>query len=116
MGMKGLKLLSGHPSLDSMDMCVSFEAEEGPLSLQRRRGCPSTLSLHQSQKATLQALPLEVKTDDFYFLVSCFILLLVFNVFSFATVHCSSRGVVYDSGKLVLGDLKHCLRFTNTTF
>ena len=50
----------GPPLLDTMDLLISWKAEEGPLSLPGGRDFPSVLSFHQSQEAIKEATVLEV--------------------------------------------------------
>lgn len=73
-----------------MDLCYSFEAEEGPLPCTGVRDFPSRLNLHRSHKARKEASSLEV---SFVVCVYCQVeVLCIFCVC--ATVLRSTRGGV----------------------
>lgn len=85
---QGLRTIkSGH--LDTMDLSISFTAEEGPLSPLGEGNSPSTLALQLSYEAFGEASPLEVSVFMFYN-VHC---VAVFNVHVCAIVRYGTRGV-----------------------
>ncbi len=104
-GLRTIDLMWGH--LDIMDLCISFNAEEGPLSPSGDGDYPSTLTLQLSREACEEASSLEVGVV-FCYDVHCFA---VFNVHVCATVSYSTRGAICFSYLGVKG-----LNYTQTTY